>query len=88
MKNFKIAFYDAKPYDIDFFNKANQHHHFQINYIQSHLTVLTAELARDHDAVCIFVNDIVTEEIINIFVKNNIKIVALRSAGFNNVDLN
>ncbi len=87
MKKIKIAFYDAKPYDIDFFNKANEHYCFQINYIQSHLTILTAELAREHDAVCVFVNDIVTEEIINIFIKFNIKILALRSAGFNNVDL-
>lgn len=87
MKTLKIAFYDAKPYDIEFFNKANQQHCFQINYIQAHLTVLTAELARDHDAICVFVNDIVTEEIINILLKYNIKLIALRSAGFNNVDL-
>ena len=87
MKKIKIAFYDAKPYDIDFFNKANQQYCFQINYIQSHLTILTAELARDHDAICVFVNDIVTEEIINKLIKYNVKIIALRSAGFNNVDL-
>jgi D-lactate dehydrogenase len=87
MKKLKIAFYDAKPYDIEFFNKANHQHHFQINYIQGHLTALTAELARGNDAVCAFVNDIITEEIIEKFALYNIKIIALRSAGFNNVDL-
>ncbi|MGZ3789406.1 MAG: 2-hydroxyacid dehydrogenase [Bacteriovorax sp.] len=87
MKTIKIAFFDAKPYDIEFFNKANLEHHFEINYIQSHLNPMTAKLAQGHDAVCAFVNDIVSEEVISSLHENDVKLIALRSAGYNNVDL-
>jgi D-lactate dehydrogenase len=87
MKKIKIAFFDAKPYDVDFFNKANKMHQFEITYIQSRLNIITAKLAVGHDTVCAFVNDIITEEIIELFHANKIQLIALRSAGYNNVDL-
>lgn len=81
----KIAFYSAKPYDRLFFNSLP--HSFEIQYLESHLTPATAKLAEGADAVCCFVNDTLDREVLSALVALNIKMVALRCAGFNNVDL-
>lgn len=83
----RIAFFDAKPYDIESFQRNNKAFGFQITFIPSRLTPQTALLAQDHDVVCAFVNDYITKEVIDILESKNIKLVALRSAGYNNVDL-
>ncbi len=82
-----IAFFDAKPYDREFFDKANQKYHFEIKYFQSHLTLDTVALTKGHPVVCVFVNDIVDALIIEQLVENGVQLIALRSAGYNNVDL-
>ncbi len=82
-----IAFFDAKPYDIEFFNRANQTSGYRITYFQSHLSPENALLCRGHDAVCIFVNDALNAAIADLLAAEGIKLVALRSAGYNNVDL-
>ena len=87
MDNIKIAFFDAKPYDIEFFNIANNDYDFEIKYLQMRLSSETAPLTKGFDAVCIFPNDTVNKEVIEILVRNNIRLVALRCAGYNNVDL-
>ena len=86
MNTTHVAFFDAKPFDREFFNAANKHFDFAIKYYNNHLTSDTVVLTEGFDAVCVFVNDDVNEEVITGLVKNNIKLVALRCAGYNNVD--
>lgn len=81
----KIAFFDTKEYDIRYFDRYNTN--YEINYIKQKLSPQTAHLAKGADAVCVFVNDIVNEETINILDDLGVKIIALRCAGFNNVDV-
>lgn len=84
--NKKIAFFDAKPYDRQSFDKVNRGFGFDINYFDAHLNPQTVELTYGFDAVCAFVNDTINEEVVKHLFEHNIKIVALRSAGYNNVD--
>lgn len=83
----KIAFFDAKPYDIDSFTAANKRYGYQIDFFPSHLNEKTAALARGADWVCAFVNDDINRQVVDALVENGIHLVALRSAGYNNVDL-
>ena len=82
----KIAFFDTKPYDINGFEEKKADL-FEIEYHESRLNPSTARLAEGADAVCAFVNDDLSAEVLKIFAGFGIKAVALRSAGFNNVDL-
>jgi D-lactate dehydrogenase len=83
----KIAFFDAKPYDIESFKTQNQSFGFDITYFPSHLTETTVPLCQGYDAICAFVNDDITADIIDHLVDYGVKLIALRSAGYNNVDL-
>jgi len=84
----KILFYDAKSYDIDAFDEAIKNFKdIEIDYIESDLDKHTASLANGFDAICAFVNSDLSKEVINCLNKNHIKLILLRSAGFNNVDL-
>ena len=85
--NTKIAFFDAKPYDRESFNDLNKEYGFDIRYFRYHLTSDNAILAQGFDVVVIFVNDIISAEIINKLARFGVKLIALRCAGFNNVDL-
>lgn len=87
MKKIKIAFFDAKPYDREYFDSENKAHGFAVKYLQEQLSVDTAVLSRGFDAVCAFVNDKLDAGVIRSLKKNGIKLIALRSAGYNNVDL-
>lgn len=84
---YKIAFFGAKPYDIAFFDKVNEQYDFDIRYYKGHLNSNNVVLTQDTDAVCIFVNDMADASVIDALVANGVKILALRCAGFNNVDL-
>lgn len=81
----KIAFFSAKSYDRDFFNAANTHH--EIAYFETSLTTSTANLINGHKAVCVFVNDTLSAEVIEILAAHGVELIALRCAGFNNVDV-
>jgi D-lactate dehydrogenase len=83
----RITFFDTKPYDREFFETANEKFGFQIKYYPSHLTTDNVALTQGSDAICVFVNDILTREIIDSLHRNHIQLIALRSAGYNNVDL-
>jgi len=83
----KITFFSAKPYDQQFFLKANQQYGFEINFLEAHLNSKTAVLAKDYDVACVFVNDAVTAEVLQVLVQQGVQLLALRCAGFNNVDL-
>ena len=86
MKKIWIAFFDAKDYDIESFNKSNRKN-IEIKFLETKLTETTAKLAEEYDVVCVFVNDIVSERVIDILVENGVRLIALRCAGYNNVDI-
>lgn len=83
----KLAFFDTKPYDKVWFEKLKDEYNVEIKYFETKLNGDTAYLAKGCDGVVCFVNDSVNKEVIDIFTMLGIKLVALRCAGFNNVDL-
>jgi D-lactate dehydrogenase len=85
--NVRIAFFNTKPYDIESFQQTNSHYGFEIHYFEENLSLDTVALTKDMDAVCLFVNNAVTGELIEPLQKNGVKLIALRCVGYNNVDL-
>lgn len=83
----KILFYDTKEYDKTLFDKYNESYGFEIKYLETKLNHETAPLAAGYDAVCIFVNDVADKETLKILKDCGVKLVVLRCAGFNNVDV-
>ncbi|MBQ9037847.1 MAG: HPr family phosphocarrier protein [Erysipelotrichaceae bacterium] len=91
-KVLKIAFFGTKDYDRIFFSelakdKGPGTYNCDITYLESRLTEETASLANDYDAVCIFVNDEAPRKVIEKLHKCGVRLILLRCAGFNNVDL-
>jgi len=82
----KILVYSAKPYDRVFFDEANADHAHNLQFIETRLNPQTCELARGFDAVCVFVNDQLSETVLNILKSCGVKHLLLRCAGFNHVD--
>ncbi|MBP9988330.1 MAG: 2-hydroxyacid dehydrogenase, partial [Ruminococcus sp.] len=82
-----ISFFDTKPYDKMYFNKINEKYGFELNFYETKLNQKTAKLADGSDAVCAFVNDDLSAPTIDSLLKRNVKLVALRCAGYNNVDI-
>lgn len=82
-----VAFYDVKPYDLEYFNLINDKFQFSIKYIEGRLNVNTAILADGCNAVCAFVNDDVSADVIERLSGIGIKLIAMRCAGYNNVDV-
>jgi D-lactate dehydrogenase len=82
-----VAFFDAKPYDIESFNEINSEYDFNIKYFRFHLTGDNIVLAQGYDAIVVFVNDTVNAEMIVKLREYGIRLIALRSSGFNNIDL-
>ncbi|RKY37737.1 MAG: 2-hydroxyacid dehydrogenase [Candidatus Omnitrophota bacterium] len=87
MKDKKIAFFDTKPYDREFFDQLNCKYGFSIKYFKGHLNNDIAGLTQGYDVVCCFVNDIIDSKVIAVLKQNRIKLIALRCAGYNNIDL-
>lgn len=83
----KIIFFSAQPYDKDFFNSHNTDLGFELVYHKSQLNEQTVGLVDHAEAVCVFVNDKVTALVCRQLADKGVKIIALRCAGFNNVDL-
>ncbi|BDU51308.1 2-hydroxyacid dehydrogenase [Haliovirga abyssi] len=83
----KIAFFDTKQYDENFFNNANKKYGFKLKYFKPHLSEDTVALSKGYDVVCVFVNDDINKNVINKLKENGVKLIALRCAGYNNVDL-
>lgn len=83
----KIAFFDSRRYDRQAFEEANSSFHHDITFFETSLTALTADLARGHQCVCSFVNDRLDEKTLRRLKELGITLVALRSAGYNHVDL-
>jgi len=87
MNQFKIAFFDAKPYDIESFNELNLKFNFSIKFFKFHLTSDNIILAQGYDAIVIFVNDTINADMILKLKEYGVQLIALRSSGFNNIDL-
>jgi D-lactate dehydrogenase len=81
----RVAVYSAKSYDVQFLTAANTGH--DLVFLEPRLSVETAPLAADADAVCAFVNDDLGEAVLEELARLGVRHVALRSAGFNHVDL-
>ncbi|RYZ99600.1 MAG: 2-hydroxyacid dehydrogenase, partial [Sphingobacteriaceae bacterium] len=83
----KITFFSAKTYDKNSFSIANRAYGYQLEFFETHLGPHSAAIAEGADAVCVFVNDKLNAAVIATLAAKGIKIIALRCAGFNNVDL-
>ncbi|MCH5180263.1 MAG: 2-hydroxyacid dehydrogenase [Erysipelotrichales bacterium] len=84
----KILVYDAKNYDRESFNKClNDYSNIALEYLDTELSSQTIELAKGYDAICIFVNCQLDKVLIDKLLEYDIRLVLLRCAGFNNVDV-
>lgn len=80
----KIAFFDTKPYDKEYFDLLNKK--YEIEYFENKLTAKTAQLAKGCDAACAFVNDTIDKAAIETLYEAGIRVLAMRCAGYSNVD--
>ena len=83
----KTAFFDAKAYDKPSFERYGNERGVQFRFLETKLNEDTADLAKGCDAVCVFVNDTVNAAVINRLYEHGVRLVALRSAGYNHVDV-
>ncbi len=84
----KILFYDTKPYDRESFdNILSQYSDVTIDYLKTDISIRTVSLATGYDAVCVFVASDLSADIVNALADYGVKLILLRCAGFNNVDL-
>ena len=82
-----IAFFDAKPYDRPSFDRYGEAYGVTFKYFETKLNEDTVELAAGFDGVCAFVNDTVSAPVIDRLQALGVRALALRCAGFNNVDM-
>lgn len=83
----KVAFFSTKPYDREFFETANAVFSHELVFFEPRLTTETAALAIGFPVVCAFVHDQLNAAVLHKLAQGGTRLVALRSAGFNNVDL-
>lgn len=83
----KYAFFDTKPYDLPAFTRYGEEHGVTFKFFEAKLNEDTVGLARGFDGVCVFVNDTVNATVIDRLFEMGTNVVALRCAGFNNVDM-
>ena len=83
----KIAFYDTKDYDRIWFEPLAKEFGYEIVFYESRFIADTAILANGCDAVCLFVNDVIDETAINMLYDMGVKVILLRCAGYDNIDL-
>ncbi|MBQ2735584.1 MAG: 2-hydroxyacid dehydrogenase [Clostridia bacterium] len=83
----KFAFFDTKSYDKPGFEEFGKQSGICFKYFETKLNEDTVELARGYDGVCVFVNDTLNAAVIDKLYSYGVRVIALRCAGFNNVDL-
>ena len=83
----KAAFFDTKPYDKKWFDILSESYGVKIKYFDSKLNGDTAVMAKGYDCVIAFVNDVIDSETIDSLAEVGVRLIALRCAGFNNVDV-
>ena len=82
----RIAVYDTKTYDKEWFDKKKPEG-FELHYFETRLTEKTAKLAEGSEVVCAFVNDVIDKNVIDILYSAGVRLIAMRCAGYNNVDM-
>ncbi len=83
----KVLFFSSKAYDQQFFTAANQDFSFELTFLEVPLNKSTAILAKGYTVVCVFVNDVVNADILHELATQGVTLIAMRCAGYNNVDL-
>ncbi|HVK75941.1 MAG TPA: 2-hydroxyacid dehydrogenase [Kofleriaceae bacterium] len=83
----RIILFDARRYDRESFTEANRGPGHELTFLETRLTAATAPLAAGHDVVCAFVNDELDADVLTRLCGVGVRLIALRSAGFNHVDL-
>ena len=84
----KILFFDAKPYDKESFDRVlSEYPDIAVEYMQTDISNKTARLASGYDAVCLFVASDINADVIHILAECGVKLILMRCAGYNNVDL-
>jgi D-lactate dehydrogenase len=83
----RIGFFSAHPFDREFFDRANLARGHELTYFEARLTPATSGLAAGCPVVCAFVNDQLNAQVLNTLAAGGTNLIALRSAGFNHVDL-
>lgn len=83
----KIAFFNTKSYDKEYFKKVNKASDIELTFFDGTLNCETTELTKGHQGVCVFVNDKLDVDVIKSIAEKGVQLIALRCAGFNNVDL-
>ena len=83
----KIAFFDTKPYDRTSFSSTQGSENYEIIYFETGLTLESALLTKGFDVVCAFVNDVLDAPVIDALYDNGVRLIAMRCAGYNNVDV-
>ncbi|HPN29410.1 MAG TPA: 2-hydroxyacid dehydrogenase [bacterium] len=83
----KIAVFSSKNYDKLFLEKANKRHSHQLFFYEPRLAFETVSLAKGFDCVCVFVNDKLDSKVISKLAEYGVKLIAMRCAGYNNVDV-
>lgn len=83
----RVALFSSKSYDKEYFEKVNEQFQHELVFFEAHLSPNTVALASGFPAVCPFVNDQLNEAVLKTLADNGTRLLALRSAGFNHVDL-
>lgn len=83
----KLAFFDTKPYDIPCFDRYALPAGIEMKYFEANLNIDTVSLAAGFDAVCVFVSDVLSADVVQKLYEMGVKAILLRCAGFNNVDI-
>lgn len=83
----KIAVFSTKPYDQEYFEKYSSNNDYTFSFFETALNKTTANLSAGFDVICAFVNDKVDKDTIEVLANNGIRLIAMRCAGFNNVDI-
>lgn len=83
----RVTFFSCKPYDEEYVGKLAKDHDFDCRFYDIRLSSDTAFLAKHSDVVCVFVNDVLDDAVFAMLADYGVKQVALRCAGFNNVDI-
>jgi D-lactate dehydrogenase len=82
----KISFFSTQNYEQAIFDQINQHHNHQINYLNYHLNPESIDAVAPTDVVCCFVTDFIDAKVIDRLSECGVQLIALRCAGYNNVD--
>ncbi|PSW17277.1 2-hydroxyacid dehydrogenase [Photobacterium sanctipauli] len=83
----KVAVFSTKKYDQASFDIINQQYHHTLDYFDFRLTEQTAKMAQGYDAVCAFVNDDLSRPVLEVLANNQVRLITMRCAGFDKVDL-